>query len=99
MSIRIAQAQQQTVKPAFVVQKLEGDHERPICKIDKEGKIVRTTVKETGGYLVSFPIKGNSIRVRNEQELKALGFDKTVPLVDAAGDDEVVGEIPNNVNE
>lgn len=94
-TVRIAQAEREKIRPAFVVQKLEGKAPREICHIDKDGKIVRKIVEADAGYLVTFPIKGNSIRVRTEKELKALGFDKTIPLVKIDGDDEVVGEIPN----
>ena len=98
-SVQIAQPARQRIVPAFVVQELDGEVERELVpKDEKSGKLVRRSVKVPAGYMVSFPTKGHSIRVRTVADLERLGFDKTIPLVDAETDnDDVVGEIANNV--
>jgi len=96
--IQVASPTRQRIVPAFVVQKLDGTMERTLIQFDKEGKKVEKIVKVDAGYLVSFPSKGHSIRVKNADELKRLGFDKTIPLVDDDADnDDVLGYIPNSV--
>lgn len=86
------------IVPAFLVQKLEGTVERTVIAFDKEGRKFDKTVKVDAGYLVSFPSKGHSIRVKDAAELKRLGFDRTIPLVDDNADnDDVMGEMPNNI--
>lgn len=97
-NVQIAAPARQRIVPAFVVQKLEGTVERTMIVFDKEGRKQEKVVKVDAGYLVSFPAKGHSIRVRDVAELKRLGFDKTIPLVDANGDnDDVFGDIPNPI--
>lgn len=97
-NIRIAQPTQRKIVPAFVVQKLDGEVERTIIGKDSKGARKETTVKVPAGYLVSFPTKGHSIRVLTEAALKRLGFDQTIPLVDAGSDnDDILGEMPNAV--
>lgn len=98
MTTRIAAPNRPRVVPAFMVQKLEGQVERTMIVFDKEGRKMEKTVKVDAGYLVSFPTKGHSIRVKDANELKRLGFDKTIPLVDDNADnDDVVGELTNPV--
>jgi hypothetical protein len=98
MSMRIAAPNRVKIVPAFTVEKLEGERERTMIVFDKEGKRQEKLVKEPAGYLVKFPTKGHSIRVRNMEELKRLGFDRTIPLVDAnSDDDDVLGDMPNTV--
>lgn len=98
MSMQIAAPNKQRIIPAFTVQKLEGTVDHTIIQFDKEGKRYEKQIKVPAGYLVSFPTKGHSIRVKNMEELKRLGFDRTIPLVDDASDnDDVVGTIPNSV--
>lgn len=97
-NVSIAAPARQRIVPAFVVTKLEGQVERTVIQFDKEGKKYAKTVKVDAGFLVSFPSKGHSIRVRNADELKRLGFDKTVPLVDDGSEnDDVVGYMPNSI--
>lgn len=96
--VSVAAPQRQRIVPAFMVQKLEGHVERTVIQFDKEGKKYDKTVKVDAGYLVSFPSKGHSIRVKDAAELKRLGFDKTIPLVDdGAENDDVVGHMPNHI--
>lgn len=97
-NIQIAAPNQQRIVPAFMVQRLEGTVERTMIVFDKEGRRQEKVVKQDAGYLVSFPTKGHSIRVKDAAELKRLGFDRTIPLVDANGDnDDVLGSMPNTV--
>jgi hypothetical protein len=98
--MRVAQVQKQRIVPAFTVEELKGERSHTLySKDEKSGKLVSKEVKVPAGYMVSFPTKGHSIRVANAAELTRLGFDKTIPLVDAnSDDDDVVGEIANNVN-
>lgn len=96
MSVRIAEPNRPRIVPAFVVKKLEGKHKREMITFDSKGKRKVEVVEEPAGYLVSFPVKGHSIRVRNDADLKRLGFDRTIPLVDAnSEDDSILGELPN----
>lgn len=98
MTVRIAAPARQRFVPAFMVQKLDGVIEREVIKFDTKGKKRVELVKEPAGYLVKFPSKGHSIRVRSDAELKRLGFDQTIPLVDDGSDnDDVVGSIPNSI--
>ena len=98
MTTMIAAPARQRIIPAFVVKKLEGQVERTVIQFDKEGKKHDKTVKVDAGYLVSFPSKGHSIRVKDAAELKRLGFDQTIPLVDdGAENDDIVGYMPNSV--
>lgn len=97
-NISVAAPPKQQIVPAFVVRKLEGTVERPLIQFDKEGRKHEKMVKVDAGYLVSFPAKGHSIRVKDAAELKRLKFDQTVPLVDAGADhDDVLGYMPNNI--
>lgn len=98
MTVSVAAPNTPQVKPAFIVQKLEGKRTKEISSLDDEGKIVKKTVEVDAGFMVSFPIKGNSIHVADEAELKRLGFDKTIPLLKGDGSDEtVLGHAPNDV--
>lgn len=96
MSVAIAAPNRMKIVPAFVVRKEEGVRKRTTYSFTKEGKRMEKVVEEPAGYIVSFPAKGHSIRVRNEHELRRLGFDKTIPLVNAGSDDDdEYGEMPN----
>lgn len=95
---RVAAPSKPKIQPAFVVQKLEGKREHVILSYDpKEGRIEKK-VQEDAGFLVSFPIKKASMRVRNEAELRRLGFDQTIELINPeSDDDEALGYMPNSV--
>lgn len=83
--------------PAFVVHELQGKRKVTKYRRNPETKTTESyQVEEPAGYMVSFP-KGHSIRVRNLDELKRLGFDpsNTVPLLDEEG--EVRATIPNHI--
>lgn len=96
--VRIARPNGPRIVPAFTVQKLEGKVSRTMIKFDSKGQKKEEVVEVDAGYLVKFPAKGHSIRVRNAAELKRLGFDRTIPLVDDnSEDDEAVGSMPNSV--
>lgn len=96
--VQIAAPKRQRIVPAFTVQKLEGQVERTIISFDKEGKKYDKVVKADAGFLVTFPAKGHSIRVKDVAELKRLGFDQTIPLLDGdSEDDEALGYMPNSV--
>ncbi len=98
MSLQVAAPNQRRIVPAFTVRKLDGKVERPMIKFDSKGKKHEEIVKVDAGYLVSFPTKGHSIRVKDAAELKRLGFDRTIPLVeDGTDNDDVLGFIPNSV--
>lgn len=93
----MAAPNQQRIVPAFVVERLEGKVDRTIIGFDKEGRKVPKVVSVDAGYLVKFPTKGHSIRVKDAADLKRLGFDRTIPLVDDnAENDDVVGYVPNS---
>lgn len=94
---RVAAPQKQRIRPAFLVKKLEGKRTQTIYTFDAKGKKQARDIEVDAGYLVKFPIRGHSIRVANEAELKRLGFDQTIPLLDNEGD--AVGAIPNAVAE
>ena len=82
------------IRPRYEVHKLEGKVEHEIFKmrVDDEGKpsggFESEVVDEDAGWMVYFP-SGSSIRVRNEEELKRLGFDKSADLVDMDSGDVV----------
>lgn len=98
MAIHVASPQKQKIVPAFVVKELEGKVKRVIHGWDGKGEKTEKVVEEPAGFLVTFPVKGHSIRVSSVKELERLGFDQTIPLVDAnSDDDDPVGEIPNYV--
>lgn len=84
--------------PAFVVREDDRKRTRSVYTM-KDGKMQKEDVKDEGGYIVSFPAKGHSMRVRTEDELKRLGFDQTIPIVDLEHDDndEPVGYVQNSV--
>lgn len=92
--VRVAIPDKPRIRPAFTVKKLDGKASREILSFDKSGKKVVNTVEEDAGYLVKFP-KGHSIRVRSDADMKRLGFDRTVPLINDEGD--VVGGVPNMI--
>lgn len=99
MSVHIAAPASRKIVPSFVVKELEGDVAHKLVQFDKEGKKYVKEVKRPAGFMVSFPTKGHSIRVATVDALKRLGFDRTIPMVDASSDDDdVVGTLPNNVN-
>lgn len=99
MSTRIAAPSQPRIVPAFIVKELAGKIERELILFDKDGKKYKKRVEQPAGFMVTFPTKGHSIRVKNMDELKRLGFDQTIPLVDAESEnDDVLGAIPNTIN-
>ena len=83
-----------TIRPRYEVHKLDGevDHEIFKMRVDDEGKpaggFESKMVKEDAGWMVYFP-NGASIRVRTDEELKRLGFDKGADLVDMDSGDIV----------
>lgn len=79
------------VKPAFIVKELSGTVTRTIFTFDAKGQKQSKTVEVPAGYMVKFPHKGHSICVASKEELIRLGFDRTVPLLNAEG--EAVGEV------
>jgi len=95
---QMARPNERKIVPAFMVRELEGKVKRIIHGWDAKGNKTEKEVEVPAGYEVRFPAKGHSIRVRNIAELKRLGFDQTIPLVDAdAEDDDVEGYMPNSV--
>lgn len=99
-SIAVARPHVPKVVPAFVVEKLEGKVKSPMIQFDKDGKKHDVLVEKDAGYMVSFPAKGHSIRIPDAHELKRMGFDQTIPLVDTArgmSGDDPVGEIDNPI--
>lgn len=92
----VAAPAKQRVRPAFMAQKLEGQVEREVISFDQKGKKVVNKVKVDAGYLVT-TARGNSLRVWTDEDMKRLGFDQNIPLVDFEHDGEVVGAIPNPV--
>ncbi len=82
------------VRPAFEVEPFVGKYMRNVVKKTDKG-LVMTQVEAEGGYLVTFPKYGNSVHVPNDEELRRLGFDRAVRLVNDDGDE--VDVIPNPV--
>lgn len=100
MNVRVARPDRPKIVPAFVVQTVDQEVERTMYGWDKQGKKTQRTVKEPYGFKVSFPVKGHSIRVRTVEDLRRLGFDQTIPLVDTRNDDdEPVGYLDNHILE
>lgn len=79
------------IKPAFIVKELAGKTTRVLYEFDAKGKKQSKNIEVPAGYLVKFPHKGHSIRVATKEDLARLGFDQTVPLLNAEG--ETVGEL------
>lgn len=93
-SVRVAAPQRQNIVPAFTVKKLEGTRKEIVHFFDAQGKRQQEVKERPKGYLVKFS-KGHSITVKDDDNLKRLGFDQTIPLVD--GNDDVHGYLPNDV--
>jgi hypothetical protein len=88
----IAAPQQQRIKPAFKLRKLDGKVSRKIFVKDaKTGKLVSKIVDEDAGYMLHC-MNGSSIRIRNAEQLAELGITEVVPLVDGETG-EVVGTV------
>lgn len=90
--IGVNQAQQSRIQPMFEVHAIPEDKEFVRTQIEYEEvakgsngrpihKRVAKKVKESGGYMVFFP-RGHSIRVRNTDELRAMGFHMQAGFVD-----------------
>jgi hypothetical protein len=97
MGYSVAAPVERKIKPAFIVKKLEGTRKEVIIGWDAKGKRTPKEVEVPAGYLVKFPHRGHSIRVKNDADLARLGFDQTIPLLDADG--EPVGEIDNIITD
>lgn len=69
------------IKPRFEVHPLDEEVDREKYVKDKDGKFIKKTFKEPGGFMVYFP-NGASMRVRTQEELVRLGFAEPAPLVD-----------------
>lgn len=96
--LQIATPDAPKIRPAFTVRKLDGKRKFLLWSFDSKGKKVAKEVEEDAGFMVRFA-KGHSIRVRTEADLKRLGFDRTIPLVDMNHDGFVMGAIPNDILE
>lgn len=97
MTYMVEKPAERKIKPAFIVRELSGEREKVFYEFDAKGKRVEKRVKAPAGYMVKFPHKGHSIRVATKEDLKRLGFDQTVPLLNAEG--ESVGEIDNDLGD
>lgn len=98
MAQRMAAPNRPKYKPAFTVEKLDGKRDHTLIVYNGKGEKEEKLVKEDAGFLVRFPIKGASMRVRDEKELKRLGFDQTIPVINEDGDDdEALTYLPNSV--
>lgn len=97
-------------RPAFFVQKLDGDYEitqyemEPYGKENKNGernhRLIQKKVTAPCGWLVTFPKSrsdhAHSIHIATIEEMQKFGYDRTeVPLVDEDG--EAVGSVPNMI--
>lgn len=86
---------QQGAKPRYEVHSLPGKVLRDVNVFDKKTNgFVSKQVEESGGFMVYFP-NGSSIRCRNEEHLKQLGFDKPAPYIDMETGDTVAPPIGN----
>jgi hypothetical protein len=73
---------QQNIMPRFETEALDGKVNEVKATYHKDGKGFEYRVEaKPAGYMVFFP-RGHSIRVRNTNELKRLGFHKQPGLVD-----------------
>tara|TARA_R100001594_G_scaffold22817_1_gene44311 strand:- start:6393 stop:6731 length:339 start_codon:yes stop_codon:yes gene_type:complete len=81
------------VKPAYIVQRIEGKVKHTTAKPKETGGFDYTEKQEPGGYMVYLP-NGDSLRVRTDGELQRLGFDSPANLVDMDSG-EVVGSMSN----
>lgn len=90
----IAMPEQEKIRPAFTVRKIEQEMPHKIHAFDKGTNRIRTKiVKEPGGYLVTFR-KGHSIRCKDEAHLKRIGANvRLIPMVNDEG--EIKGLMPN----
>lgn len=88
----VARPLKEQYRPAFTVKKLDGKRTEELITWDNKGQKQVKLVEVDAGYMV-YMRNGHSIRVRDEANLKRLGFDQTIPLVDDEG--ESVAEIPN----
>lgn len=101
--VRIGRVNRPMPVPAFIVEAKDETVVRTIITLDENAKRTEKQVKEPFGYLVTIPAKGmngrpHSVRVRNDAELKRLGLDQAVPLLNPdSDDDEVVGYVDNPI--
>lgn len=86
--VRVARRPQEREAPAFIVEELEGKVTETHYKYEKGKGLIKFDVDVPAGYLVTF-FKGHSIRVRNKDTLKSLGFDEAY-TIDVDGDEELV---------
>ena len=74
----------------YAVEKIDGTVKRNKMTYDvKNGGLKATIVEQDAGYMVYLP-NGNSYRARNDQELKAQGFNVPAPIIDEALDGEAI---------
>lgn len=79
--------QQGNIRPRYEVERVD-EMVVETHLVRKDGKNIEEEKEVPYGYNVYFPA-GHSIRVRNDEELKRLGFDRPADLIDEDG--EVVG--------
>lgn len=92
----VAQQKQERIKPAFMVEKLEGTRtELRHMFHPKERKIVMKEVDVPAGYFVKFA-KGHSLRVDEAGLQRIMNGNDTIELIDTKTD-EVVGTIAVNL--
>lgn len=92
------QLAQMDVKPRFETEAIKGKtYQRNVYTHD--GKGLKATKKETKrGYMVYFP-QGHSIHVRDDVELKRLGFHRTPALVDMTTGEELPAQLNTSLKE
>ena len=78
---------QQNIKPRYEVEAVD-EMVTETHFIRKDGRNEEKQVKVPYGYNVYFPA-GHSIRVRTDEELKRLGFDRPAELIDEETGDVV----------
>ena len=79
----------QNVRPKYEVETLEGTVTEDYYERDMEkGMNVKKTREVPAGFMVYFP-NGNSIRVRDEEELERLGFNDEAYFIDMESGEEV----------
>lgn len=78
---------QQNIKPRYEVEFVD-DTVTETHLVRKDGRNVEKEVEVPYGYNVYFPA-GHSIRVRDKDELKRLGFDQPAELIDEETGDVV----------
>lgn len=76
-------------RPAFTVEKLDGEYPVKVYEKTETGLVDRIEMRPRG-YLVTF-LKGHSIHVASDAEMKRLKLNEFVPIIDTESGEEIPG--------